>query len=138
MNSQSFQKLLQMTKVINSRFELPIILQVLVEAVASEIAQADLVGFFMKQPDGSFRGTNGNKLPVDITQLIINPEEDKFVSDILMKRSSDYIPDTSMDPRPDPNKTELLKIKSLFGIPVIIDDEIFGLVFVHDFGKQMN
>lgn len=126
MNSQSFQKLLQMTKAINSRFELNEILQVLVETVASEITEADLVGFFIKQPEGTFRGTNGNKLPVDITQLVINPDEDQFVRDILLNRTSDYIPDTSMDPRPDQSKIELLKIKSLFGIPVILDDEIFG------------
>ena len=33
---------------------------------------------------------------------------------------------------------QLLKIKSILGIPVIVDNEVFGLVFVHDFGKPMN
>ena len=138
MQLKSFQKLFQMTKIINSRFEMAEILKVLVDAVAGEIMQADLVGFFMKQPDGNFRGYTGNELPVDITQLIIRPEEDQFVRDLIKSQSSDYISDTSQDLRPDQSKIEMLKIKSLFGIPVIVDGEIFGLVFVHDFGRQMN
>src|SRR5690242_18400498 len=104
MNVHGIQKLLHMTIVINIRFELSEILQVMIEAIASEITEADLVGFFMRQSDGTFRGTNGNKLPVDITQLIINPEEDQFVKDILSSRTTGYIPDTSMDPRPDQSK----------------------------------
>ncbi|WP_171687314.1 GAF domain-containing sensor histidine kinase [Paenibacillus planticolens] len=134
----SFQKLFQMTKVINSQFELSEILQVFVDAIAGEITQADLVGFFLKQPDGTFKGDKGNKLPVDITELLIDPKEDEFVRDILRNQSSDYISDTSVDLRLDQSKRQLLKIKSILGIPVIVDNEVFGLVFVHDFGKPMN
>jgi|GEM_PF-732688 len=137
MQLKSYQKLFHMTKVINSKFELSEILQVLVEAIASEIAQADLVGFFLKQENGTFRGYKGNKLPVDITELIIDPETDAFVRDILNSGELDYIPDTSLDLRPDQGKVQLLKIQSLLGIPVIVEDDVFGLVFVHDFGKSM-
>ena len=73
MELKSFQKLFQMTKVINSQFEMSEILQVFVDAIAGEITQADLVGFFLKQPDGTFQGYKGNKLPVDITELLIDP-----------------------------------------------------------------
>ncbi|MBP1967306.1 GAF domain-containing sensor histidine kinase [Paenibacillus aceris] len=138
MELMSFQKLFQMTKVINSQFELSEILQVFVDAIAGEITQADLVGFFLKQPDGTFKGYKGNKLPVDITELLIDPKEDEFVRDILRNQSSDYISDTSVDLRLDQSKRQLLKIKSILGIPVIVDNEVFGLVFVHDFGKPMN
>ncbi|MEC0271450.1 GAF domain-containing protein, partial [Paenibacillus anseongense] len=108
------------------------------DAIAGEITQADLVGFFLKQPDGTFKGYKGNKLPVDITELLIDPKEDEFVRDILRNQSSDYISDTSIDLRLDQSKRQLLKIKSILGIPVIVDNEVFGLVFVHDFGKPMN
>lgn len=138
MELMSFQKLFQMTKVINSQFELSEILQVFVDAIAGEITQADLVGFFLKQPDGTFKGDKGNKLPVDITELLIDPKEDEFVRDILRNQASDYISDTSIDLRLDQSKRQLLKIKSILGIPVIVDNEVFGLVFVHDFGKPMN
>ncbi|HEY0828648.1 MAG TPA: GAF domain-containing protein, partial [Bacilli bacterium] len=138
MKLKSFHKLFHMTKMINSRFELSEILQVLVDAIAGEIAEADLVGFFMKQPDGTFRGYTGNELPVDITQLVINPAEDQFVKDILTNRSREYIADTSKDKRPDQSKMDLLKIKSILGIPVVVDEETYGLIFVHDFGKPMN
>jgi signal transduction histidine kinase len=137
MNSGRLQKLLEMIKVINSRFELSEILQVVVNAIASEIAEADLVGFFMKQSDGTFRGYKGNKLPVDIKKLIIDPKKDLFVGDILVSRESLYIPDTSKDLRADPDKIELLKIKSILGVPVIVGNEVFGIVFVHDFGRRM-
>ncbi|AJY76757.1 hypothetical protein VN24_22040 [Paenibacillus beijingensis] len=138
MELKSFKKLFQMTKVINSQFELSEILQVFVDAIASEITQADLVGFFLEQPDGTFKGYKGNKLPVDITELLIDPSKDPFVRDILQRRASDYIADTNVDTRLDAEKKNLLKIKSILGIPVIVNDQIFGLVFVHDFGKPMN
>lgn len=138
MNSTRLQKLLDMIKIINSRFELSEILQVVVDAIASEVVEADLVGFFMKKSDGIFRGYKGNKLPVDIEALTIDPKKDLFVRDILVSRKSMYIPDTSKDLRADPDKIDLLKIKSILGIPVIVGDEVFGIVFVHDFGKKMD
>lgn len=138
MELKSFKKLFQMTKVINSQFELSEILQVFVDAIAAEITQADLVGFFLEQPDGTFKGYKGNKMPVDITELLIEPSKDAFVRDILATGSSDYIADTNVDTRLDAEKKNLLKIKSILGIPVIVNDNIFGLVFVHDFGKPMN
>ncbi|MEB3100581.1 GAF domain-containing sensor histidine kinase [Ferviditalea candida] len=127
-----------MTKIINSRFEMPGILKVLVDAIADEIVQADLVGFFLKQPDGTYRGYTGNKLPVDITELVIDPAQDEFAKYIILNKASDYISDTSKDQRADPAKLELLKIKSILGLPVIVDDDVIGLVFVHDFGKPMD
>ncbi|WP_248926430.1 GAF domain-containing sensor histidine kinase [Paenibacillus hamazuiensis] len=138
MRLKSFEKLFHMTKMINSRFEMSEILQVLVDAIAGEIAQADLVGFFLKGEDGIFHGLKGNKMPVDITQLFIDTASDPFVRDIIEQRTSIYIPDTSLDRRADSDKTHLLKIKSIFGVPVFVEDDIFGLVFVHDFGKPMN
>jgi signal transduction histidine kinase len=131
-------RLFEMTKLINSRFELKEICQVLVDAIADEIANADLVGFFIKREDGIFQGYTANELPVDITELIINPKEDLFVQDILTNRKMDYIPDTRKDSRPDPNKIELTKIESMLGLPVIVNNDIFALVFVHDYGKPMN
>lgn len=138
MELKSFQKLFHMTKLINSHFEMSEILQIFVDAIAGEITQADLVGFFLKQPDGTFRGYKGNKLPVDITELLIDPKEDAFVRNILRNRSKDYIPDTNIDRRIDPTKMHLLEIKSILGFPVIVDSNVYGLVFVHDFGKPMN
>jgi signal transduction histidine kinase len=131
-------KLFEMTKLINSKFELHEICKILVDAIAGEIAKADLVGFFLKQPDGKFRGYVANDLPVDITELYIDPEDDLFVKDILTNRKSEYIPDTSKDPRPEKEKIKLTKIESMLGLPIIVNEEIFALVFVHDYGKSMN
>jgi signal transduction histidine kinase len=138
MELTGYQKLFQMTKLINSKFELPEIIQVLVDAIANEITQADLVGFFIRKPNGLFHGYKGNKLPVDITELIIDPADDAFVRHIIETGCLEYIADTSKDKRADQAKVTLLKIKSLLGIPVFLNDEIFGFVFVHDFGKPMN
>jgi signal transduction histidine kinase len=138
MELKSFKKLFLMTKVINSQFELSDILQVFVDAIASEITQADLVGFFLKQPDGTFTGYKGNKMSIDITELLIDPQKDAFVRDILERRASEYIGDTNIDERIDDDKKLLMKIQSILGIPVIVNDAIFGVVFVHDFGKPMN
>ncbi|BCJ86893.1 hypothetical protein skT53_18780 [Effusibacillus dendaii] len=127
-----------MTRIINSVFDLNEILQVLVDAIASEIAGADLVGFFKKEEDGVFYGTIGNSAKVNIQELYIDPEKDEFVRDIIREQRLSYIPDTTVDRRPDQRKIEIMQIKSILGLPVIVDDKVYGLVFVHDFGKKMN
>ena len=134
----SIKRLFEMTRIINSNFDLDHILKVLVDAIAGEIAGADLVGYFRPEAHGVFRGYLGNQLPVDITQLTIDPREDAFVRGILETGRSDYIPDTARDPRADPEKLRLLHIQSLFGVPMVVNGDVIGLIFVHDFGKPMN
>lgn len=136
--TNSMTRLFDMTRMINSDFNMDHILQVLVDAIGDEIAGADLVGYFHKEDGGTFRGYVGNKLPVDIKELVIDPQADQFVRDILQEAHSQYIADTNVDKRPDPSKVALLHIQSIYGIPVRVNSETIGLIFIHDFGKPMN
>jgi PAS domain S-box-containing protein len=135
---KNLERIFEITTSINSRVNLSEILNALADAVSSEIVQADLVGIFLKKKDGTYQGHTANKLPVDITELIIDPANDRFARTIISNKTSEYIPDTSVDTRPDAAKINLLKIKSILGIPVIVKGEVFGLLFIHDFGKAMN
>lgn len=141
-SSSGTKKLFEMTRVINAidaSVDISEVLKALVDTIASEITSADLVGYFAKDEAGIYRGVVGNKLPVDIKTLLIDPTQETFVRDIITKRRLEYISDTStaLD-RLDPQKIELMHIQSILGMPVIIDDEVIGLVFVHDFGKPMS
>ncbi len=49
-----------------------------------------------------------------------------------------YIPDTSKDHRPDPRPVDAFKIKSLLALPISFGQELFGLVFLFDYGVPMN
>ncbi|MBO8171036.1 MAG: GAF domain-containing protein [Bacillaceae bacterium] len=136
---KSLDRFIHITREINANLNLDQILQHVVNAIAEEIARADLVGFFMKHPENPiYYGHTGNNKQIDIKQLVIDPREDRFARKIIESQKSVYIPNTSRDGRLDPAKMELMQIKSILGVPVIVENEVFGMVFVHDFGKPMN
>ncbi|MBJ3791475.1 ATPase, partial [Bacillus sp. OA1] len=45
---------------------------------------------------------------------------------------------TSKDHRPDPRSVDAFKIKSLLALPISFEKELFGLVFLFDYGNPMN
>ncbi len=56
----------------------------------------------------------------------------------MKRKRTIYIPDTSKDHRPDPRPVNAFKIKSLLALPISFGQELFGLVFLFDYGIPMN
>lgn len=136
---KSVDRLIDITRQINFNLDLDQILQLVVNTIADDIADADLVGFFMKnQGEAIYRGRTGNHPVFDVTKLSVHPDEDEFVKEIVMTRESLYIPDTDKDHRLNRAKKDMMKIQSILGVPVIVEQEVFGLVFVHNFSRSMN
>lgn len=139
---EHIRKLLTFTQVIQMKRDKDEVIQALVEGIASVITTADLVGYFANQDDERFIGRSSNlhgkEIFYDIKKLQIDVQNDSFVSEIMQLKTWIYIPDTSIDHRIDQEKESLLKIYSILGMPILVNNHVIGIIFVHDIGKPMH
>ncbi|QFF97557.1 GAF domain-containing protein [Psychrobacillus glaciei] len=136
-----YSRLANITKIINTKLELREVLQHVTIAISEEIVQCNSVGIYLPQKDGTFRGFAGkpesmNGITLD-TQ-VIDPELDLLAKEVIETKKTIYIPDTSKDNRPDPRSVDAFQIKSLLALPISFEQELFGLVFLFDYGTPMN
>lgn len=135
-----YTKLAEITQLINSKLDLRESLEQVVIAISEEILQCDSVGIFLAQSDGTFRGYVSKPAAIKgmtIDQLVVDPKKDLLAKELVEKRKSIYIPDTSKDSRPDPGLITFLNIKSLLCLPIYYEDEIFGLVQLFVYNAPM-
>ncbi|WP_313237690.1 EAL domain-containing protein [Sporosarcina ureae] len=136
-----YLRLANITKLINSKLELREVLNHVVTAISEEIVRCDSVGIYLPQQDGSFRGFVGKPEVINGMTLdmhIIDTDFDLLAKEVIETKRTIYIPDTSKDHRPDPRAVEGFKIKSLLVLPITVETELFGLVFLFDYGIPMN
>ncbi|WP_342599582.1 GAF domain-containing protein [Psychrobacillus sp. FSL H8-0483] len=136
-----YSRLADITKVINTKLELREVLQRVTQAISEEIVQCNSVGIYLPEKNGTFRGFVGK--PEDMNGItldtqVIDIETDLLAKEVIETKKTIYISDTSKDNRPDPRSVEAFKIKSLLAIPISYEQEIFGLVFLFDYGTPMN
>lgn len=136
-----YSRLASITKVINTKLELREVLQRVTQAISEEIVQCNSVGIYLPEKDGTFRGFVGK--PEDMNGItldtqVIDVETDLLAKEVIETKKTIYISDTSKDNRPDPRSVEAFKIKSLLALPISYEQEIFGLVFLFDYGTPMN
>lgn len=129
--------LIQAIRLVTANLELPLALASIVNSVAKEFGNIDMVGVFLFQEDGTLRGVYGNDPSVDITQLVIDPQKDQFAREILALQRPVYVSDTDRDARPDQDKVELMEIKSILGVPLVYEAECYGVVFLHNRNRPM-
>ena len=136
-----YSRLATITKLINTKLELHEVLEHVVTAISEEIVQCDSVGIYLPQADGTFRGYVGKPEVINGMTLdmhIVDPVIDLLAGEVIDNREAIYIPDTSKDSRPDHRAVEAFQIKSLFCLPISYENELFGLVFLFDYGTPMN
>ncbi|MGJ7922632.1 GAF domain-containing protein [Neobacillus sp. LXY-4] len=136
-----YSRLANITKIINTKLELSIVLEHVTRAISEEIVQCDSVGIFLPQEDGTYKGFAGKPEIMNGETLrtqVIDPNIDILVREVIETKKTIYIPDTSKDSRPDPRSVDAFKIKSLLALPISYEQELFGLVFLFDFGTPMN
>ncbi|CAM3227693.1 EAL domain-containing protein [Filibacter tadaridae] len=136
-----YSRLANITKLINTKLELREVLENVVTAISEEIVQCDSVGIYLPREDGSFRGYVGkpeliNGMTLDMH--VIDMDYDLLAKEVVDTQKTIYIPDTSKDNRPDPRAVEGFQIKSLLVLPISYENELFGLVFLFDYGIPMN
>lgn len=136
-----YLRLANITKLINTKLELREVLNHVVTAISEEIVQCDSVGIYLPQPDGSFRGFVGKPEVINGMTLdmhVIDTDFDLLAKEVIETKRAIYISDTSKDHRPDPRAVQGFKIKSLLVLPITGETELFGLVFLFDYGIPMN
>ncbi|MBR9662798.1 GAF domain-containing sensor histidine kinase [Bacillus cereus] len=136
-----YSRLANITKIINTKLELREVLQRVTMAISEEIVRCDAVGIYLPQEDGTFRGFAGKPETINGVTLdtqVIDPEIDLLAKEVIETKKTIYIPDTSKDHRPDPRPVDAFKIKSLLALPISFRQELFGLVFLFDYGIPMN
>ncbi|QWH04665.1 GAF domain-containing sensor histidine kinase [Bacillus mycoides] len=136
-----YSRLANITKIINTKLELREVLQRVTMAISEEIVRCNAVGIYLPQEDGTFRGFAGKPETINGVTLdtqVIDPEIDLLAKEVIETKKNIYIPDTSKDHRPDPRPVDAFKIKSLLALPISFGQELFGLVFLFDYGVPMN
>ncbi|HSP23043.1 MAG TPA: GAF domain-containing protein [Planococcus sp. (in: firmicutes)] len=136
-----YSRLANITKIINTKLELREVLQHVTQAISEEIMQCSSVGIFMAQNDGTFRAFAGKPEVINGQKLetqVIDPATDLLAKEVIETRKTIYIPDTSKDNRPDRSPVQAFEVKSLLALPISFEQELFGLVFLFDFGKPMD
>lgn len=136
-----YSRLAHITKLINTTLDLREVLEQVVKAISEEIVRCDSVGIYLPQQDGQFRGFVGkpdfiNGFTLDMH--MIETEYDLLAKEVIETQKTIYIPDTSKDSRPDPRAVKSFQIKSLLALPISFESELFGLVFLFDYGSPMN
>ncbi len=136
-----YSRLAHITKLINTTLDLREVLEQVVKAISEEIVRCDSVGIYLPQEDGQFRGFVGkpdfiNGFTLDMH--MIETEYDLLAKEVIETQKTIYIPDTSKDSRPDPRAVKSFQIKSLLALPISFESELFGLVFLFDYGSPMN
>ncbi|MBP2002004.1 diguanylate cyclase (GGDEF)-like protein/PAS domain S-box-containing protein [Paenibacillus shirakamiensis] len=136
-----YSRLAHITKMINTKLDLREVLQQVTTAISEEIVQCDSVGIYLPQKDGTFRGYVGkpeliNGMTLDMQ--VIDTDIDLLAKEVIETQRTIYIPDTSKDTRPDPRSVIGFQIKSLLVLPISYKEELYGLVFLFDYGIPMN
>lgn len=136
-----YSRLANLTKLINTNLELREVLQHVTAAISEEIVQCNSVGIYLPQENGTFKGYVGKPQSLNgwtLDMHVIDTDVDLLAREVIETRKAIYIPDTSKDNRPDPRAVEGFQIKSLLGLPISYEQELFGLVFLFDYGIPMN
>jgi signal transduction histidine kinase/GAF domain-containing protein len=136
-----YSRLANITKMINMKLELHEVLEYVTTAISEEIVQCNYVGIYLPQEDGTFRGYVGKPETINgwtLDTQVIDVENDLLTREVIETKRTIYIPDTAKDQRPNPKVVETFQIKSLLVLPISFDQELYGVVFLFDYGTPMN
>lgn len=141
-NEQSrYSRLANITQIINAKLELREVLQQVTTAISEEIVRCNAVGIYLPQGDGTYRGYVGKPevmTGMTLQSQIIDPATDPLAAELIKNRKTIYIPDTETDERPHQDSVESFQIRSLLALPISYEEELFGLVFLFNYGAPMN
>ncbi|WP_088006892.1 sensor domain-containing phosphodiesterase [Indiicoccus explosivorum] len=136
-----YSRLAHITKMINTKLDLREVLEQVTVAISEEVVSCDSVGIYLPQDDGTFRGYVGKPELINGMTLdshVIDTDYDLLAKEVIETQKTIYIPDTSLDSRPDPRAVQGFGIRSLLVLPISYEQELYGLVFLFDYGVPMN
>lgn len=140
-NQSRYSRLANITQMINAKLDLREVLQQVTTAISEEIVQCSSVGIYLPEGDGTYRGYAGKPeimSGMTLQSQVINPTTDSLAAELIETRKTIYIADTLKDGRPNPESVDAFQIKSLLALPISFEKELFGMVFLFDYGTPMN
>ncbi len=136
-----YSRLANITRIVNTKLDLHEVLQQVTTAISEEIVRCDSVGIFLPEGDGTYRGFAGKPETIDgitLQSQIIDPKTDPLAAELIEKRKTIYIADTSIDDRPDLVPVGAFRINSLLALPISYEQDFIGMVFLFDYGAPMH
>ncbi len=136
-----YSRLANITRIVNTKLDLHEVLQQVTTAISEEIVRCDSVGIFLPEGDGTYRGFAGKPEMIEgitLQSQIIDPQTDPLAAELIEKRKTIYIADTSTDNRPDLVPVGAFRIHSLLALPISYEQEFIGMVFLFDYGTPMH
>jgi hypothetical protein len=90
---------------------------------------------------GRFRGRVahvGRDVDSAIQRLVVGTEADRFTREILSRRQPVLISDARHDPRPVRGTMRAWNICSMLGVPMLVNGEVVGLLYLDDEDERVN
>lgn len=136
-----YTRLARITRLINANLDIKTLLEHVVTAISEEIIQCDAVGIYLPEDREHYRGYVSKPAVLSgmtIDQHVVDPQVDHLAREVIDSRQSIFIADTSRDDRPDARTIDFFQIRSMLTVPISHGDELFGLVYLFDYGVPMN
>jgi len=114
----------------------------LIAARISELSGVTRCGLYLRE-EGSeevYRGRVGHDGGRDIgpavRRLVVGTPADQFTREILETRRPVLLRDARDDPRPVRSTMREWRVHSVLGVPMVLGEEVIGLVFLDDVGRS--
>jgi sugar diacid utilization regulator len=100
------------------------------------LVQVDRCSMYLLGPDGIMRGRVGHSPGVDIDDkirlLIAGVKGDDFTREILGTKAPVVVHDAQTDARTVQTTMRRWRVRSMLGVPLLVDDEVIGVVYLDD------
>ncbi|MBL0385194.1 GAF domain-containing protein [Tumebacillus sp. ITR2] len=134
-------RLVKLTELIHKNQDVMALLDHVATAIQAEIVRVDVVGIYLPQSNGRYSCVCGKPEVVNgvsLVTLIVDPEKDQFVREIIESKRGIYVSNALDDRRLDPDKVKRLDIDSVLGLPIVYEDEVYGLMFMQNVGAKLH
>jgi sugar diacid utilization regulator len=93
----------------------------------------------LRRDDGLFQGrvgyAPGEDIDDSVRQIVSGTEEDLFTREIVDTREPVFVDDALGDPRTVQRSMRRWRIRSILGVPLVVQDEVIGIIYADDQDK---
>jgi GAF domain-containing protein len=115
--------------------ELDGLLHLIAEQICELVGVSRCSLYLRDKTSGLFRGQVGHwhhNIDQRVKRLVSGIDADGFTAQILATKSPVVVSDTRADPRPVRSTMREWRIRSMLGVPMLLRDEIIGIIYLDD------
>ena len=96
---------------------------------------------YLRREDGQFQGhvgycSGGESIDESVSRMVAGIAGDGFTAEIIRSASPVVTQDAARDPRTISRIMRSWGVRDLLGIPLILDDQVIGIIYVDDEGRR--